>query len=955
MKKTFLQYTAESLLEKFNCDLSGVTVVFPNKRASLFFNEYLARAAKRPIWSPSYITISELFRQHSKLTVGDPIKLICDLHKSFVRQTGIDETLDRFYGWGQLLLADFDDIDKNMADADKVFQNLSDYHNFDNIDYLSDEQIKVLHKFFENFDETHNSKLKDKFLKLWSRLRNIYEDYNSQLTNQGIAYEGALYRKVVQDNTTDFGCRCYVFVGFNVLQKVETMLFDHLIKEKKALFYWDFDKYYLNDKSEAGHYVKQYLKRYPNELDYDDDNIYNNFSNKKDITYISVPTENIQARYITKWLRSNNRIEAGRNTAIVLCDESLLQGVIHCLPPEADKVNITIGYPLSQSPVYSFVCKLIKLQTSGYSNNDGRFRLNYVKSLLKHPYANYVSENCTTLLNSINENKISYLYLSQLCIDENFTMLFGMSHEKGTTREFLCELSHWILIVLKHIAKQKVDNAPLFQESVFRTYTIVNRLVNLIESDDLDVDINTYERLLGQIISSSNIPFHGEPAIGVQIMGLLETRNLDFDHILLISCNEGNMPKGVNDSSFIPYSIRKSYGLTVIDNKVAIYAYYFHRLLQRAGDITITYNNSTENGKTGEMSRFMLQMMVEGNHNILYKTLRTGQSNIKRNVDNIEKTDAVYKILCDRFSGDNLLTPTAINKYMRCQLQFYYNYIAGIKEPEENDEDKIDNRIFGNIFHDSVEYIYKRLQINNGEVRKGDIEALLKNKFEIEIIVDKIFAKDLFNAKDNSTFKPQYNGIQLINREVIIKYINQLLEIDMKLAPFTILGVEKEVKKDMSIGNLSIKIGGRIDRLDIIRDNEGERIRVVDYKTGSYLPYPLKGVDEIFDPKKIQNHNDYYLQTFLYSLLVHDSQEYNTEDLPVSPALLYIQHSGVQNYDPTLCFGKEKIVNVASYRNSYMTNLLHVINKIFDKSDMFEPTNDENICSTCPYANMCGI
>ena len=491
MKKTFLQYTAESLLEKFNCDLSGVTVVFPNKRASLFFNEYLARAAKRPIWSPSYITISELFRQHSKLTVGDPIKLICDLHKSFVRQTGIDETLDRFYGWGQLLLADFDDIDKNMADADKVFQNLSDYHNFDNIDYLSDEQIKVLHKFFENFDETHNSKLKDKFLKLWSRLRNIYEDYNSQLTNQGIAYEGALYRKVVQDNTTDFGCRCYVFVGFNVLQKVETMLFDHLIKEKKALFYWDFDKYYLNDKSEAGHYVKQYLKRYPNELDYDDDNIYNNFSNKKDITYISVPTENIQARYITKWLRSNNRIEAGRNTAIVLCDESLLQGVIHCLPPEADKVNITIGYPLSQSPVYSFVCKLIKLQTSGYSNNDGRFRLNYVKSLLKHPYANYVSENCTTLLNSINENKISYLYLSQLCIDENFTMLFGMSHEKGTTREFLCELSHWILIVLKHIAKQKVDNAPLFQESVFRTYTIVNRLVNLIESDDLDVDINT--------------------------------------------------------------------------------------------------------------------------------------------------------------------------------------------------------------------------------------------------------------------------------------------------------------------------------------------------------------------------------------------------------------------------------------------------------------------------------
>lgn len=955
MKKTFLQYTAENLLEKFDNDLSGITVVFPNKRASLFFNEYLAKAAKHPIWSPSYITISELFRKHSKLRVGDPIKLICDLHKSFVSQTGIDETLDKFYGWGQLLLADFDDIDKNMADADKVFQNLSDYHNFDNIDYLSEEQIKVLHRFFENFDDTHNSKLKEKFLKLWSRLGNIYKDYNLRLSDQGIAYEGALYRKVAMDDKTDFKSRCYIFIGFNVLQKVETTLFDHLIKNGKALFYWDFDKYYLNEQSEAGHYVKQYLNRYPNELDSNDNNIYSNFTNEKDITYIGVPTENIQARYITKWLRSNNRLEEGRNTAIVLCDEGLLQSVIHSLPPELDKVNITIGYPLSQSPIYSFVCKLIKLQTLGYSEKDGKFKVHYVKSLLKHPYASYISNNFLTLLNNISENKISNIQLSQLSIDDNFAIIFGMPHNKETTHEFLSDLSHWILMVLKIIAKQKIEESPLFQESVFRAYTIVNRLADLIDSNDLDVDINTYERLLTQIINTSNIPFHGEPAIGIQIMGVLETRNLDFDHILLVSCNEGNMPKGVDDSSFIPYSIRKSYGLTVIDNKVAIYAYYFHRLLQRAQDITITYNNSTENGKTGEMSRFMLQMMVESSHNISYKTLRTGQSNLKKHIECIEKTDDTYKILCDRFSDENILTPTAINKYLRCQLQFYYNYILGIKEPEENDEYKMDNRIFGNIFHDSVEVIYKRLQINNGEVRKGDIEALLKNKFEIERIVDDIFAKDLFNVKGKVPIKNQYNGMQLINREVIIKYIYQLLEIDMKLAPFSILGVEKDIKKDIIVGNLNIKIGGRIDRLDIIHDQEGERIRVVDYKTGAYLPYPLKEVEEIFDPKKIQNHNDYYLQTFLYSLLVYDSIDYNAENLPVSPALLYIQHSGTQNYDPTLCFGKEKIINVARYKNDYMEILNRVINEIFDKSETFNPTKDENVCSLCPYANMCGI
>ena len=292
MNKTFLQYTAEDILSKYD-NLSDIAVVFPNKRASLFFNEYIARLAGHPIWSPSYITISDLFRQHSPFTVGDPIKLVCDLHKSFISQTGLDETLDKFYGWGQLLLADFDDIDKNMADADKVFQNLSDYHNFDNIDYLDEEQIQILHKFFDNFDESHNTRLKDKFMKLWSRLGDIYKDYNQRLAEQNIAYEGALYRKVANDETIEFKYRKYIFIGFNVLQKVETTLFDRLKKEGKASFYWDYDEYYMRNRSEAGHYISQYLKYYPNELT--DHAIFDNFRKHKDITYISVPTENIQA------------------------------------------------------------------------------------------------------------------------------------------------------------------------------------------------------------------------------------------------------------------------------------------------------------------------------------------------------------------------------------------------------------------------------------------------------------------------------------------------------------------------------------------------------------------------------------------------------------------------------------------------------------------------------------
>ncbi|MFQ9996744.1 MAG: PD-(D/E)XK nuclease family protein, partial [Hoylesella buccalis] len=260
MKNSFLKYVAQDLIAKFGQDLSRVAVVFPNKRASLFMNEQLACLSDRPIWSPSYITISDLFRRHSHLTVGDSIKLICDLHKSFNACTGSDETLDKFYGWGQLLLSDFDDIDKNMVDADKVFANLRDIHEFDDVSYLSEEQKKILQAFFKSFDEDHDTELKRRFLNLWSHFKVIYHDFNQRLSVQGIAYEGALYRQVAQNEDIEFEYEQYVFVGFNVLQKVEQALFKRLKDMGKAMFYWDFDRYYLADgKQDAGHIIRQYL------------------------------------------------------------------------------------------------------------------------------------------------------------------------------------------------------------------------------------------------------------------------------------------------------------------------------------------------------------------------------------------------------------------------------------------------------------------------------------------------------------------------------------------------------------------------------------------------------------------------------------------------------------------------------------------------------------------------
>lgn len=956
--KTFLEYVAEDILQKFGTDMSRIAVVFPNKRASLFMNEALANMVDKPMWSPSYMTISELFRKHSKLRVADPIKLVCDLHKSFVSCTGINETLDHFYGWGQLLVSDFDDVDKNMADAKKVFANVRDIHELDDVSYLTPEQVKILQQFFNNFSADHNSELKKRFLSLWSNFYAIFADFNERLVEQGLAYEGALYRKVATDETVTFEYDKYIFVGFNMLQKVEQELFDRLKGEGKALFYWDFDSYYMPNKvnanNEAGHFIAKYLAHYPNELDLKRADIYDNFRQKKAITYLSAPTENIQARYISTWLKENNRIGDGKRTAIVMANEGLLKTVIHCLPEELEKVNVTTGYPLSNTPFSSLITNLINLQTAGYIPTRNRYRLKYVNAVLRHPYISYITDSYGNLLNKINNiYKTFFPTREELSIDDETTLLF--SEVKGDDK-FVANMVKWLLEILRHIANNAPKTSdPLFSESLFRTYTLVNRLSALIESGDLTVDIITLERLLGQLISATSVPFHGEPAVGVQVMGVLETRNLDFDHVIILSCNEGNLPKGVSDTSFIPYSIRKAYELTTVDHKVAIYAYYFYRLLQRANDITIVYNNSTDEGVKGEMSRFMLQMMVESGQEIKNFSLQAKQKPISSTPQPIEKTPEVMDIMRNRF---HLLTPTAINKYMRCPLQFYYNYVGGIAEPDDDDDDTINNRLFGNIFHAAAEKIYRKLMEKSNRIMPADLRQIIKGKVDIERAVDEAMKEEYFKIKDKQAKLPELNGLQLINREVIITYLTRLLEIDSKFSSFEIIGLETDVTEQFEIESgdttFTTNIGGRIDRLDRIEQNGEEHIRVVDYKTGSRKITSLNSLNDIFSLEGQEKHGDYYLQTFLYGLIVDShSQELAGEKLPVSPALLFIQHAGGDDFDPTLKFGKEPITNLANYRHEFMNNLHQVVNEIFDPSQAFTPTQRLQACLTCPYNIFC--
>ena len=892
---SFLEHVASDLLARFGTNLSRVAVVFPNKRASLFLNDHLARLAGRPLWSPAYITISDLFRSHSTLQVADPILLVCELHKCFTRCTGIDETLDHFYGWGQLLLSDFDDLDKNMGPADRVFANLRDIHELDDVSYLTDEQRKLIQRFFSNFSDEHNSELKQRFLRLWSRIGDIYHTFNEQLAAQGLAYEGALYRQVVEDKTITFDYDTYVFVGFNLLQQVEQTLFRQLEREGKALFYQDTEE-----------------------------------QPPQDITFISAPTENIQARYVSQWL-TPERIADGRRTAIVLCNEGLLQAVIHCLPDDVDKVNVTTGYPLLQTPIASLVTQLLNLQVNGFSTRTQSFRRRWLDTVARHPYASFLPEG------------------------------YAASHLTDGP-----SLLHWLLSLVRHIAtniSEAAANSSLFtvhfsltSESLFRMYTLLNRLSGLTDEGILTVDIPTLQRLVAQVVQSTTIPFHGEPAEGIQVMGVLETRNLDFDHVLLLSCNEGNMPRGVNDTSFIPYAIRKAYGLTTVDYKVAIYEHYFHRLLQRAHDVTIVYNNATVDAQKGEMSRFMLQLMVERG-DISFRSLKAGQSPLLRQPQPIDKTAAILDILRQRFSNDRGgISPTAVSTYLRCQLRFFYRYVSDLQEPDDIDDELIDNRLFGNIFHKAAQTLYE--PFNSRRVTTMMLDDLLKDEVAIERAVDAAIRSEfLKNQGDRSMIaraeritRPVpliLDGLQLINREVIIKYVRLLIETDRRLAPFTILGLEKRVSMPWG----ETKVGGIIDRLDSVTDpaTGQERIRVIDYKTGARHLRPMPDVDAIFDPAQISNHSDYYLQAFLYSHIVRQHREE-----PVSPSLLFIQHAAAEGYDPTLVIGREPVTDIAVHSDRFIALLKETTDAIFSPDLRFTPTDDRNRCRSCPYAALCG-
>lgn len=952
--QTFLQLVAHDLYSKIGNDLSRTVLVFPNKRANLFFNGYLAGESDQPIWAPAAMSISDLFQKLSVQKTGDPIRLVCELYKVFKEETQSQETLDDFYFWGELLISDFDDVDKNMVDADKLFSNLQGLKNLmDNYDFLDKEQEEAIRQFFQNFSIERRTELKEKFISLWDKLGSIYHRYQENLTELGIAYEGMLYRNVIEQLDTErLKYDKYIFVGFNVLNKVEHQFFKLLQDADKAMFYWDYDIFYTQQikKHEAGEFLKRNLQDFPNELP---DSYFDSFKTPKNIRYISASTENAQARFLPEWIRttfSNSECEEKEN-AVVLCNEALLLPVLHSIPQEVKNVNITMGFPLAQTPVYSFINAAMELQTNGYRSDTGRFTYEAVSAILKHPYTQQLSTHADSLEDELTKTNRFYPLPSELKQDDFLANLFTPRSGIKDLCDYLVGLIKDISILYRKEGEYNDIFNQLYRESLFQSHLKINRLYSLIESGELNVRTDTLKRLISKVLTASNIPFHGEPAIGMQVMGVLETRNLDFRNLVMLSLNEGQLPKSGGESSFIPYNLRKAFGMTTIEHKNAVYAYYFYRLIQRAKNITLLYNTSSDGLNRGEESRFMLQLLVEGPHEITREYLEAGQSPQSNQEIQIEKTPEVLRRIYRAYDSSNpksvILSPSALNAYLDCRLRFYYRYVAGLKTPDEVSAE-IDSALFGTIFHLSAQLVYTELTANGNMIQKEDLERLLRDEVKLQSYVDRAFKKELFKVAPEE--KPEYNGVQLINSKVILSYLKQLLRNDLQYTPFEMVAMEKKVSEEMTIqtgqGPFTLRLGGTIDRMDA---KEGT-LRIVDYKTGGSPKTPAN-IEQLFTPSETRP--NYIFQTFLYAAIMSRKQS-----LMVAPALLYIHRAASESYSPVIEMGEPRkpkipVNNFAFFEDEFRERLQALLEEVFDEKEAFTQTKDIKKCSYCDFKAIC--
>jgi CRISPR/Cas system-associated exonuclease Cas4 (RecB family) len=942
----FLKQVASYLYANHRSELSDFCLVFPGRRAGVFFTAYLNELVETSMLSPEIITINELISSLSGLQQADQVALVLKLQEVYSQVTGHQEPLDEFFFWGEILLADFDDIDKYLLNADDLFRNISDLKDLENqFEYLTAEQKKAIEEFWGNLEKVPNSINKEKFIGIWIQLASIYHQFRKVLKENKIAFSGMIYREVAESLNdqlpVELKAKKYVFIGFNALNNCEKAIFKKLDNLKKALFFWDYDEFYLNDpENEAGRFLRTNMISFPAPKNFVPEKSLSPQNRK--ITMVSVPGNITQAQAINmpQVLKSFQLDKRFDNTAFVLADENLLIPVISAVGKSFTDINITMGYPFVNTPVYGFISQLISLQKN--IRKSGKSTIFYYKpvvAILNHQFV--VNAEIKTFVSGIHKKNKVYLEAGELNFNPFVRKIFARP-------ESWMDILDYFLEVLKELAL-KFDSSgnelvKLESEYLFQAYLTVQRLKDTLEGLNVpDFPVKILYRLLDQSLRRISIPFEGEPLTGLQIMGLLETRCLDFENLVLFSANEGFLPRIAAGHSFVPYHLRKGFGMPTYEDRDAMYAYYFYRLIQRTEKTVIVYNSITEGVASSEKSRFLYQLLYDSEFEIDEMNLSFNFKGTTNEPIRIEAGERHIQKLVSTYS-DRKLSPSAINTYLDCKLKFYFRYIAGIKEKEELKEE-IDAVLFGNLFHYAIELLYKPFE--NKTVDAASLKLIRNNKDKIDAIVRQSIAVKYYqmNPEDVSRFK--LGGQSILIASHIRDYIYQLLENDIRFAPFEIVGLEKEYSADYQVvsdeRNFQIRIGGIIDRLDQTADG----LRIIDYKTGRNLKLDFKDWPQLVDRNYSDRRKEIF-QTLIYSDIVNRSENQSA----IFPVIYKLDDLFDEEFIPNVIFQGEKLT-FHQVADDFETIFSEVLSEMFSVTNVYDQTKDFQKCSYCPYNKIC--
>jgi hypothetical protein len=818
---TFLRKTAHEILKDNHIPLEEKIIVLPNKRAGIFLSKALVDISGKPIISPEIITIQDFVSKYSPWEKMDWLELVFTFYQAYthyyqsINKPKQIKDFDEFIKWAPIVLNDFEELDRFLLDPKKVFHYIS--------------EAKVLEKW--NL-ENANSKFIHDFKDYFSSLYGLYKSLRNKLIEKKQAYTGMNYRYLAENITeiiNKFSQNQIYFAGFNALTKAEEIIIDGLVSNNKAKIFWDTDDYYLQKNFEAGKFLRNYKKK-SSEFNW----TFNNYREEKNIEIINADGQMAQMKILSDILKKNQY--SIDQTAVILNENTLLFPLLDSLPENIKSLNITLGIPVSDIPLIQIFNQINQLFID--IELYGKYKVEHILELLHSPiFSNQLNEISPKQKDYIIDQTVKY---GSILIDEKFIKnltadLSGIFKLIFDTPHTVPGLIHLYINIIDQLQNKDLELTEKI--ALQKLEEVISQIKEFQDTTQTISSIKTLDLIFKKLLSKEQIYFEGEPLEGLQILGLLETRLLDFDHIIMTSVNEGIIPKGKNDQSIIPFDIKLELGLPTHRDQTSIMAYYFYRILQRAKKISLIYNSNESGFVSGELSRFALQLKNElpsynskvNINEISYKT----HSKVLDLKEEIEKTPYIMKKLRERASREKGLGPTSLTRYIYDPISFIKQNILKLEEEEEIIEG-VSPRIMGIVIHNTLEKLYT--PYIGKIITKQDLKNI-KGKY-------KKIALDYFNKEISGS--GQLHGQKHIAFEVIQKNINDIINIDNKLVnegkEIEIIGLEKKFKSSLQIKNGKIYIVGLVDRIDKV---DG-KLRIVDYKTGNVKAQDLSVSDKLY-------------------------------------------------------------------------------------------------------------